>query len=56
MSAARDNLNIAGYISKANQKVIPTVEKAAADLRGALKAAWTAEDKLNALLAKRGIG
>jgi type I restriction enzyme M protein len=50
------NLSIAGYIAKADGEMIPTVTEAAASLRAALEAAWGAEDRLNVLLAERGIG
>jgi len=49
------NLNLAGYISKPDDVDIPSVEEATKALREALDAAWVAEDRLNQLLAERGI-
>ena len=50
------NLNLAGYIEKADEDPIPSVADATAELRAALETAWAAEDRLNELLAERGIG
>lgn len=50
------NLNIAGYVSTSEYEVIPSVDEATAALGAALEEAWAAEDRLNALLIKRGIG
>jgi type I restriction enzyme M protein len=49
------NLNLAGYVTQHEDIDIPTVEEATNALREALKQAWDAEDRLNALLAERGI-
>ena len=51
-----DSLNLSGYITPVSDEQIPTVEEATAALKAALDAAWAAEDRLNALLAERGIG
>ena len=50
------NLNLAGYIAKVDDKVIPSVTEATASLREALETVWKAEDQLNVVLAERGIG
>lgn len=50
------NLNLAGYITKPDDSEVPSVVEAAAALRAALEAAWSAEDRLNELLAARGLG
>jgi len=50
------NLNLAGYITRPDDTDIPTVAEATAALKDALEAAWAAEDRLNALLAERGLG
>jgi type I restriction enzyme M protein len=50
------NLNIAGYIAKVDNELIPSVAEATASLHEALEAAWEAEDRLNTLVAERGIG
>jgi len=50
------NLNLAGYIPQPEVKEIPTVAEATAALKAALDAAWVAEERLNTLLVKRGIG
>jgi type I restriction enzyme M protein len=50
------NLNIAGYVSKPDDTDIPTVDEATAALRKALDDVWAAENRLNELLAARGIG
>jgi type I restriction enzyme M protein len=49
------NLNLAGYIAKNDEGEVPSVAEATAALRDALGAAWAAEDRLNELLAERGI-
>jgi type I restriction enzyme M protein len=49
------NLNLAGYIAPVDDEEIPTVEEATAELRGALEAAWGAEERLKALLVEWGI-
>jgi type I restriction enzyme M protein len=49
------SLNLAGYVSKVDDTVVPTVAEATSSLRDALEAAWAAEDHLNRLLADRGI-
>jgi type I restriction enzyme M protein len=49
------NLNLAGYITKPDDTDIPTVAEATAALKQALEEAWAAEDRLNQLLADRGI-
>jgi type I restriction enzyme M protein len=49
------NLNLAGYITKADDEPIPSMAEATASLREALETAWGAEDRLNLLLAERGI-
>jgi len=49
------NLNLAGYVIKPDDTEIPTVAEATAALKEALDAAWAAEDRLNELLAERGI-
>jgi type I restriction enzyme M protein len=50
------NLNLAGYIAKVDNEVIPSVAEANAALRAALEFAWQAEDRLNILLADLGLG
>jgi type I restriction enzyme M protein len=50
------SLNLASYIAKVDDDVIPSVFDATSTLRVALEAAWEAEDRLNALLADRGFG
>ena len=49
------DLNLAGYIAQPDDVDIPTVEEATQALKAALEEAWAAEDRLNQLLAKRGI-
>jgi type I restriction enzyme M protein len=49
------NLNLAGYITKADNEVIPSVAETMFSLRAALEASWRAEDRFNALLAERDI-
>jgi len=49
------NLNLAGYISKPDAEVIPTVEEATAALKKALDEVWAAEAELERLLAERGL-
>lgn len=49
------NLNLAGYIAQPDAMGIPTVEDATRALRSSLDDAWAAEDRLNQLLAERGI-
>ena len=49
------NLNLAGYISKPDTEVIPTVEEATAALKKALDEVWAAETELERLLAERGL-
>ena len=49
------NLNLAGYVTKADDVEVPRVGEATAALKEALEAAWAAEDRLNELLAERGI-
>jgi type I restriction enzyme M protein len=49
------NLNLAGYISKPDTEVIPTVEEATATLKKALDEVWVAEAELERLLAERGL-
>jgi len=56
ITAQGGNLNIAGYIAKVDDEVIPSVAEATAALRVALEDAWEAEERLNVLLAERGIG
>ena len=48
-------LDLAGYISKPDDVDIPSVEEATKALEDALDAAWAAEDRLNQILAERGI-
>jgi type I restriction enzyme M protein len=50
------NLNLASYVDKMDDEVMPSVTEAAAELRAALESAWEAEDRLNALLVERRIG
>ena len=50
------NLNLAGYVAPIDDEDIPTVAEATAALKEALDAAWAAEDRLNELLAERGLG
>lgn len=50
------NLNLAGYITKPDDTEVPTVVEATAALKRALEAAWAAEERLNELLAARGLG
>ena len=50
------SLNLASYIAKVDEAVIPTVDEAMTELRSALEAAWEAEDRLNALLSERALG
>jgi type I restriction enzyme M protein len=50
------NLNLAGYITKVNDEVIPSVAETTAALRAALESAWQAEDRLDILLADLGLG
>jgi type I restriction enzyme M protein len=50
------SLNLAGYITKADDEPTPSVAEATTSLRETFEAAWRAEDRLNALLAERGIG
>jgi type I restriction enzyme M protein len=49
------NLNIAAYVSKIDEKIIPRVEEATKALEEALNKAWQAEDRLNKLLVEMGI-
>jgi type I restriction enzyme M protein len=56
IAAHGGNLNLTGYISRSGTVEMPTVEEATAALKGALEAAWVAEDRLSALLVERGIG
>lgn len=49
------NLNLAGYVTKPDDTEIPTVAEATAALKQSLEEAWAAEDRLNQLLAERGI-
>jgi type I restriction enzyme M protein len=49
------NLNLAGYISKPDTEVIPTVEEATAALKKALDEVWAAEAEIERLLAERGL-
>jgi len=56
ITAQGGNLNLAGYIAKVDDEVIPSVAEATVSLRAALEAAWEAEDRLNILLADRGLG
>jgi type I restriction enzyme M protein len=49
------NLNLAGYITKPDTEVIPTVEEATAALKKALDEVWAAEAELERLLAERGL-
>ena len=49
------NLNLAGYIAQPDDVDIPTVAEATLALKAALDEAWAAEDRLNQLLAERGI-
>lgn len=49
------NLNLAGYVAQHEDIDIPSVEEATKALKEALEPAWEAEDRLNALLAERGI-
>jgi type I restriction enzyme M protein len=49
------DLNLAAYISKRDDTEVPSVVEATDALREALEAAWAAEDRLNLLLADRGI-
>jgi type I restriction enzyme M protein len=49
------NLNLAGYVTKPYDAEVPTVADATAALKEALEAAWADEDRLNELLAERGI-
>lgn len=49
------SLNLAGYVAKPHEGDIPTVAEANAAVRQALDAAWATEDRLNRLLAERGI-
>ena len=49
------NLNLASYIAKTDESEVLSVAEATDALREALEAAWAAEDRLNELLAERGI-
>lgn len=49
-------LNLAGYIARPDDAEVPSVEEAASALREALETAWEAQDRLDALLAMRGLG
>ncbi|MDE0162417.1 MAG: class I SAM-dependent DNA methyltransferase [Acidimicrobiaceae bacterium] len=49
------NLNLAGYVSQADDTETPTVAEATLALEAALRHVWEAEDQLNKLLAERGI-
>ena len=49
------SLNISGYVAPIDDEEVPTVAEATAALKEALDAAWAAEDRLNALLAERGL-
>jgi type I restriction enzyme M protein len=49
------NLNLAGYIAKTDESEVPPLADVTTALREALEAAWAAEDRLNELLAERGI-
>jgi type I restriction enzyme M protein len=49
------NLNLAGYITKPDTEVIPTVAEATAALKAALDEVWAAEAELEKLLAERGL-
>jgi type I restriction enzyme M protein len=50
------NVNLAGYIAPTDStKEVATIAEASAALRGALEAAWAAEDQLNDLLKDRGL-
>jgi type I restriction enzyme M protein len=55
IQAQDGNLNIAAYVSKIDDEVIPSVEEATAALKAALDKAWAAEDELNKLLIEMGI-
>jgi len=50
------SLNLATYIAKVDDDVIPSVAEASSAFRVALEAAWEAEDRINALFADRGFG
>ena len=50
------NLNIAGYVTPVDNEVVLTVEEATAVFTDALDTAWVAENRLNQLLAERGLG
>jgi type I restriction enzyme M protein len=50
------NLNLAGYIAKVDDQVLPGVAEATIGLRTALEDARVAEDRLNALIVEQGIG
>ena len=56
ITAQGGNLNLAGYIAKVGDEVIPSVAESTVSLRAALEATWEAEDRLNVLLADRGLG
>jgi len=49
------NLNIAGYIARADGGEEPSTADAIAAFREALEATWAAEDQLNELLVERGL-
>ena len=49
------SLNLAGYVRSSDETEIPTVAEATAAVQEALEVAWAAEDRLNMLLAERGI-
>ncbi len=55
VGAQGGNLNLAGYITPADEEEILTVAEATAKLREALETAWAAEDRLNELLRNRGL-
>jgi len=49
------NLNLAGYISKPDTEVIPSVEEATVALKQAFDDVWAAEAELERLLSERGL-
>lgn len=56
IEAQGGTLNLAGYVTQVDDDVVPAVSEAGEALRSSLELAWENEDRLNALLAERGIG
>jgi len=54
VQAQDGNLNVAAYVSKIDDEVIPSVQSATAALKEALDKAWAAENRLKELLVEMG--